>query len=185
MLRPRLRKLNENNLVFGTTSNKEYAKQNIEQTLRRTLVRTGLDMKYESTGRFLINTHSFRAYGITKLSRHDPNFAKRLAGQKYYLMEYDRLNSDAEKLELYKKYEIDLIVDNTAKLKAGNKKLEKEKNELKQIKVEKTKQKEQIDRLAKKITEMKTLEEKVNDLENFKEEMRREFMGEIKNLEQT
>ncbi len=61
-----------------------------------------------------INTHSFRAYGITKLSRHDPNFAKKLAGQKGYLDQYDRM-SDDEKLELYQKYEYELTIDQTKK----------------------------------------------------------------------
>lgn len=32
---------------------------------------------------------------------------------------------------------------------------------------------------------MKTLEEKVNDLENLKTEMRQEFLDEVKNLKQT
>jgi len=73
-------------------------------------------MKYETTNRFMVNTHSFRAYGITKLSRHDPNLAKKIAGQKGYLDQYDRL-TDEEKLELYQKFEIDLIIDNNLKLK--------------------------------------------------------------------
>jgi len=179
LLRPMLRKINDEDLVFGIK-----AETSVAQVLRRSLEKTGLNMKYESSGNYMISTHSFRAYGITKLSRHDPNFAKKIAGQKGYLDQYDRI-TDEEKLGLYQKYELDLIVDNTAKLKADNAKLAQEKNELEKVKMEKTMQKEQIDRLTKKITEIKTLEEKVNDLENFKEEMRREFMGKIKNLKQT
>jgi len=107
MLRPRLRGLSDEDLVFGTHSEKYYAKQNSEQSLRRVLAKVGLDMRYESTDRFYINTHSFRAYGITKMSRHDPNFAKKLAGQKGYLLQYDRI-SDGEKL-LSKTFTLDGI----------------------------------------------------------------------------
>jgi len=117
MLRPKLRKLDDNDLVFASNENSRYAEINAEQKLRRAIVKVGLDMRYESTNRYYINTHSFRAYGITKISRHDPNFAKKIAGQKGYLDQYDRI-ADKEKLELYQKYEIDLIVDNSIKLKA-------------------------------------------------------------------
>lgn len=129
LLRPILRQIDDDDLVFGIKSDTSVA-----QVLRRYLVKTGLDMKYESNGTFMINTHSFRAYGITKLSRHDPNFAKKIAGQKGYLDQYDRL-SDDDKLELYQKYEVDLIIDNTAKLKAQNEKLESEKSELEALRL--------------------------------------------------
>lgn len=129
MLRPMIRNMDDNDLLFATNDNSRYAELNSEQILRRTLKKIGLDMKYESTGRNMINTHSFRAYGITKLSRHDPNFAKKIAGQKGYLLQYDRI-TDEEKLALYQKYEIDLIIDDTAKLKEENKRLDVEKNEL-------------------------------------------------------
>ena len=66
-------------------------------------------MRYESTGYHKINTHSFRAYFITKVSRHDPNLAKRLAGQKSYLDQYDRLTAE-EMQEEYLKFESDLFI---------------------------------------------------------------------------
>ena len=128
LLKPLLREINDEDLVFGVK-----AETSIAQVLRRILIKTGLDMKYESSGDYMINTHSFRAYGITKLSRHDPNLAKKLAGQKGYLDQYDRINDD-EKLELYQKFEIDLIIDNTVKLKADNEKLKQEKSEIHSIK---------------------------------------------------
>jgi len=118
LLRPLLRKINDDDLVFGIKS-----EVSVAQVLRRVLAKTGLDMKYESSGDFMINTHSFRAYGITKLSRHDPNFAKKIAGQKGYLDQYDRI-TDEEKLALYEKFEIDLLVDNSEKQKAEIRKLE-------------------------------------------------------------
>lgn len=127
LLRPLLREINDDDLVFGIK-----AESNLAQILRRILVKTGLDMRYESSSDFLINTHSFRAYGITKLSRHDQNFAKKLAGQKGYLDQYDRLTDD-EKFDLYEKYEIDLIIDNSEKQKAAILELEGEKSELENV----------------------------------------------------
>ncbi len=123
LLRPKLRRLDDDDLVFASNENSRYAEINAEQKLRRAIVRVGLDMRYESTNRFYINTHSFRAYGITKLSRHDPNFAKKIAGQKGYLLQYDRM-SDEDKLEVYQKFEDELIIDDSLKQKQKIMKLE-------------------------------------------------------------
>lgn len=112
LLRPKLRNLDDDDLVFASNENSRYAEINAEQKLRRAIIRVGLDMRYESTNRFYINTHSFRAFGITKLSRHDPNFAKKIAGQKGYLLQYDRM-FDEEKLEAYQKFEDVLIIDDS------------------------------------------------------------------------
>lgn len=135
LLRPLLREMDDNDLVFGSSENKKYSEINSEQILRRIIKKIGLDMRYETTNRFFINTHSFRAFGITKLSRRDPNFAKKLAGQKGYLLQYDRM-SDEEKLELYEKYETDLIIDNSEKQKAEIKKLGKEKIDIEDLRIE-------------------------------------------------
>ena len=60
----------------------------------------GICDKYETTGRNVITTHSLRAFFITKVSRSDHNLAKYFAGQKGYLLQYDR-QTDAEKLAIY------------------------------------------------------------------------------------
>lgn len=132
-----LKKLDDEDLVFGSSDNKtKTAYQNkvnsqsaTKQVLRLAVKNAGLDMTYESTGRYMINTHSFRAYGITKLSRHDPNFAKKIAGQKGYLLQYDRMN-DEEKLGVYEEFEIDLIIDTTDKQNAEIKQLKDDKTKL-------------------------------------------------------
>ena len=129
LLRPMLKELRDSDLIFGTNENVHLSETNSEQILARILEKVGLNERYESNNRYKINTHSFRAFGITKLSRHDPNFSKKLAGQKGYLLQYDRME-DEEKLELYQKYENDLIIDDTEKQKAEIKKLEEEKTEL-------------------------------------------------------
>jgi len=81
-----------------------------QNMLAKYVERTGLDQRYES-GHHKITTHSFRAYFITKVSRHDPNLAKYFAGQEQSrdLLTYDRLTVE-EKLEHYIKFERDLLV---------------------------------------------------------------------------
>ncbi len=132
LLRPLLKDLNDNDLVFGSNDKVKLAETNSEQILTRVLEKVGLNERYESNKRYKINTHSFRAYGITKISRHDPNLAKKIAGQKGYLLQYDRL-TDNEKLELYQKYESDLIIDDSEKQKALIQKLKEEKSELEEL----------------------------------------------------
>ena len=109
-----LKKINDNDLVFGTTEKLQSSEVNKENILRRALDRTGLDMRYEDTNMYHINTHSFRAWFVTRVSRHDPNLAKKLAGEKGYLLQYDRL-SDEETVEEYKKFEADLTIFDLAK----------------------------------------------------------------------
>ena len=109
LLMSRLGWLDGRDLIFGTNPNLVAARSAEMSHLARTLERAGLDRKYETNGRNVITTHSFRAFFITRVSRHDPNLAKYFAGQKGYLMQYDRL-SDEEKLEYYIKFEPSLLV---------------------------------------------------------------------------
>jgi len=105
----KLRGLDDNDLVFGKHENVQFAVTNEIQIFQHACNRAGLDTKYQSNKRRMITLHSFRAYFITKVSRKDPNFAKKLAGQKGYLLEYDRMN-DKEKLDLYLQIEPSLLV---------------------------------------------------------------------------
>ena len=109
LLMPRLGGLDGRDLIFGTNPNPVTARGAEISHLARTLARAGLDRKYETNGRNVITTHSFRAFFITRVSRHDPNLARYFAGQKGYLMQYDRL-SDEEKLKHYIKFEPSLLV---------------------------------------------------------------------------
>ena len=104
-----LKNLDDDDLVFGTHENMEFSESNKIQILRHALERIGLNMKYEDTKNTKISSHSFRAYFITKVSRHDPNIAKKLAGEKGYLLQYDRL-TDEEYVENYLKFEDDLAI---------------------------------------------------------------------------
>jgi len=142
LLKPILRKIEDNDLIFGTSDNVKYSETNSEQILRRILDKSGLDMRYESNNRYMINTHSFRAFGITKFSRHDPNFTKKISGQKGYLLQYDRMD-DQEKLRIYEKFEANLIIDPTEKqkLELKNKteritELEKQEKKIRKLNIE-------------------------------------------------
>ena len=86
----------------------------IDIGLKRAYSRAGFEDRYEHNNRNKITPMSFRAYFITKISRLDPNLAKMLAGQKGYLLQYDRLTED-EKLEKYVEFESDLLVNEYVK----------------------------------------------------------------------
>lgn len=141
MLMARLKRIDDNDLVFGTRMfDEKNTREEIhravhssettkEDNLRRVLDKVGLGMRYDDTGRYKINTHSFRSWFITKMSRHDPNLTKLLAGEKGYLLQYDRL-SDEEKLIEYKQFESSLILDDSARKQAELDKVTREKSDL-------------------------------------------------------
>ena len=108
-LQPIISKLNQDDYIFGT-------KQNSEDVLfNRYCAKVGLNQKYES-GINQITLHSFRAYFITKVARYDENLSKILAGQRGYLLQYDRLTEE-EKLEHYLEFEKELLIFDNTKLK--------------------------------------------------------------------
>jgi integrase len=115
ILKTLLKKLDDDDLIFGTHKNPKYAETNEIQQLKRLLISIGLYEKQEN-GHGKITSHSFRAYFITKVSRFDRDLAHYLAGQKnkMYLPRYDRLTDD-DKLELYMKIEPDLLIDDSVK----------------------------------------------------------------------
>jgi len=128
MLVPRLKKLTDDDFVFGKNKDTRLKSKSGNEmiTLANYLRRIGLDEKYDN-GHNKITTHSYRAYFITKVSRHDPNFAKKLAGQKGYLLQYDRM-SEEEKLEKYLEVESDLFVFDESKKNAEIRKIATENN---------------------------------------------------------
>lgn len=130
LLRRHIKKLGDDDMVFGTHDNPKYAEVNEMQQLKRLLNKIGLYERQEN-GHGKITSHSFRAYFITKVSRFDNDLAHFLAGHKkgVYLPQYDRL-TDAEKLELYLKIEEKLLVDDSAITQAELEKTQNEKSEL-------------------------------------------------------
>jgi len=130
----------DEDLLFTKNKDSHIAEVAKGNTLREHLELVGLGKRYEDTNNYEINTHSFRAYFITKVSRHDENLAKLLAGEKGYLLQYDRM-SDEEKLGIYEDAEKDLLVyDNSRKdeeikkLRVANTVLAEQSEEIKELK---------------------------------------------------
>ena len=125
----KLRQSDENDLVWGVNENRDGAVLAEQVTFGRYLTKIGLGQRYESTNRRKISLRSFRSYFFTKASRHDHNFAQLITGHSGYLIrEYDRLTT-LEKMEIYLKFEPELIIDDSERLKIKEKLLEKEKSE--------------------------------------------------------
>lgn len=74
LLRQHLKKLSDDDMVFGTHETPKYAEVNEMQQLKRLLNKIGLYERQEN-GHGKITSHSFRAYFITKVSRFDNDLA--------------------------------------------------------------------------------------------------------------
>ncbi len=100
LYRFKINQMNDDQLLFTSNPRVRDAVNNETQNMQYVCNKVGLKN---------ITTHSFRAYFITKMMRHDRNLSFMLTGQDGYLMEYDRLDED-EKLEKYIEYEGDLLI---------------------------------------------------------------------------
>ena len=98
----------DSDLVFTGTEDPDVAVRTEVSYIGRLVKRMGLGGRYETNGRLKITTRPFRVFFITRVSRRDPNLAKLFAGQKGYLLQYDRL-ADGEKLARYVEFEPDLL----------------------------------------------------------------------------
>ena len=124
--------------------------------LNRLVKRLGLCDKYETNGRNKITTHSFRAFFITQISRHDPDLAKMLAGQKGYLLQYDRL-TDEEKLEKYMEFEPDLIIRDYEPVRRENKILKTQVSNINELRRENDEQKFTIEDLMQRVIKLENI----------------------------
>jgi len=109
--------LNKDDKIFfrGKCKNVTDFASNESKRLRECIVRLGLGMKYGSSGKYKITTHSMRAFFFTQAVRkHGENYAHRLTGHGGYLMQYDRMN-DEEKLKMYIELEPELVIFDTSK----------------------------------------------------------------------
>ena len=127
MLKPILKRTSDDDYIFkGNSSTKA-------GVFARYRERVALDDRFDSTDRGKINLMGFRSYFITKISRHDPNLAKKWAGQKGYLLQYDRLTPE-EHLDKYLEFEKDLIIDSTERQKVRITELERNQEEINTLK---------------------------------------------------
>jgi len=126
-LKPRLRKIGPDDLIWGTTNRFSSARSSEEEAFRRSVEKIGLDDKYESSSTRKITLHSFRSYFYTRAARHDDNFAHGIIGHTPYMSSYGRL-TDEEKLQIFLQIEPDLLIFDQSKKNAEIKKMQQETN---------------------------------------------------------
>jgi len=135
-LSTRLRKMkdmSDETLVWTKNENTKNAVSNEDEVFKSYCEKVGFTEKYETTGFNKLNLYCFRTFFITKVSRHDENIAKLLAGQKGYQLQYDRLTNE-EKLVHYKEFEPELLIFDTSKKDAKIKQLTQANNEIENLK---------------------------------------------------
>ena len=165
MVMPRLKKIDDSDLVFGTGCALSHGVSSEGSYLSKLQKRIGINDKYETNRRNVITTHTFRAFFITKVSRKDHNLAKFFAGQKGYMLQYDRL-SDEEKLALYVEIEPSLLVSDKARDQERIRRLESENEELKRGSKELKSKNKDLKREVKDLKRWnKGLAKKVRELE--------------------
>ena len=156
MLGPRLEGMEPSDLVFSKNENPEKAKSIEILYMNRLVKRIEIDKKYETNGRNKITTHSFRAFFITQISRHDPDLAKILVGHKGYMLQYDRL-TDEEKLEKYMEFEPDLIIRDYEPVRRENKRLKTQVSNIKELIRENEEQKFTIGDLMRRVIKLENI----------------------------
>jgi len=110
-----LDKIDDKDLVFGSSTNARRALSTELQIVDRIRKRTGLTQRYDASGRFKKNLHSLRAYCATQLAEvYDEGFAHAFIGHKGYLQQYIR-NKD-KLAEKYLRAENHLMVYQTVEV---------------------------------------------------------------------
>jgi len=138
LLMPIIKRKTDEETLFNSSNT-----GSVDVSFNRYCEKLGLDKK-TATGRNKISPMSLRAYFITRISRHDPNLAKKWAGQRGYLLQYDRLETK-EMLEKYLEFEPDLIIDKAEKLQAEKDELERKVSEIDNLKLEMEKMKQRME----------------------------------------
>ena len=177
LLLPKLDKMDESDLVFSRKTSPLNRQKNPIAYMNQLVKRIGLGQKYETNRRNIISTHSFRAFFITQISRHDPNIAKMFAGQKGYLLQYDRL-ADDEKLEKYIEFEPNLIIMDFEGTRRENKQVRGEKGQLREpaesfdyLKRENNWFREKVESIDELKRQIQSLEEKVESIDELKRQI--------------
>ena len=160
LVAPRLKKIGDSDLVFSIRNDPKGNVSLESKYLDDLQKKMGISDKYETNGRNVITTHSFRAYFITKVSREDPNLAKYFSGQKGYLLQYDR-QTDAEKLATYMEFEPLLLVSDKARDQERIRNLENENSKVAELE----RKNREFERMAMEF-ERKTMESERKTIES-------------------
>jgi len=99
LLTPIIEHLDPNDSIFDTKKSSE------QHAFRRIADLAGFKEKYETTGKYKINTHCIRAFAITRMNKiNEFGFGSVISGHGYYMKIYNRKEAD-ELLEDYIKAE--------------------------------------------------------------------------------
>ena len=100
----------DDQLIFNSNMDLHHATISELSIFGRYCDKVGLGKRYPGTHDRMITTHSLRSYAISKLNKVDAfGFGGALAGQQYYLSQYNRFTEE-ELLELYIKAEPQLWI---------------------------------------------------------------------------
>ena len=180
-LKPKLAKLEDNELVFNTSPSIPLTIINLTVQFRRLIDKIDLNKKYES-GTRQKTLHALRAYFFTKaVQKHGLGYAHKMTGHKGHLEEYNRY-TDEQKLKMYLELEPDLFV---YEAKPPTEEIMKMREELDETKAEMKKYKESYDEFQKLSTDKEFRKNQLMPLiENIKkrvkEELREEMISELK-----
>jgi len=100
----RLGKLDDDDLVWGSSKSTKYARDNLIQQFNRARNKAGLDQKYDSVNRQKITPHILRSFFITKGEKVESGFGHALSGHGKYMKIYERRTLE-EMLEVYNELE--------------------------------------------------------------------------------
>ena len=115
-----LREKEYNDLIWTGQENTDFAVITAGTTFRDLCDRIGFTQRYENVNRRKLNLYCFRGFFYAKASRkHGDEYAHKMIGHEGYLPVYDRKTID-ERIEMYKEFENELIIDQTHKLKLEN-----------------------------------------------------------------
>jgi len=135
-LLPRLKLIEDNDLVWATNETTNLSERNELSVLNTLTNALGYTDRYKSNKHKKITLYSFRSYFFTKAANvHREGYAHKMIGHGGYLPQYDRMNED-KKLEWFLKLEPELTINNEKRNEDEKKKIEKERSEIKDLKRE-------------------------------------------------
>lgn len=130
VLKPYLKKLKDDDIVFTENENFLRAKNSAEKYFERVRKKAEFTEKKE-TGISLVTLHSFRSFFITKCNRIDFGIGNALAGHGYYMKKYEKFTIE-EKLDFYIKAEPSLLID-VERIIETDQELEEQKTKIKDL----------------------------------------------------
>ncbi len=165
-VRPIIKRLSQDDLIFGTNLDREKSRLTEEKLFDRVRVRAGLTDKYENRNRHKISLHTFRSFCETVASNtFGEEYAHALIGHSGYMSVYYRLGPE-ERLQKYMQIEPYLTIHGDADFVKTADEMRKKMAEL-----------------AEKNKGLENLAKRVEDLEYGSEARKNELLRAVYDLE--